>query len=343
MKLVWHQEGLQERDWIRLVLDGLISKEIVDLEQSIVTGDAAHVVSSNRAPLESYRRYFEACRAQSQDGKLVLIHLSDEWFSGGYSVYGLFDHVIRNYSTWLARNPGIMTIPLGYPNATTPGEVAVAADRTLVWSFLGEMKASRLEMARSLSTLQPHRAFGIAPVAGQSRPQFSKSEFDAVLGDSIFAPCPMGNVVLETWRLYESLERGCIPIIEKRPALDYFSSLFGEDHPIPAFSSWTSARRFIEAACRDRAWINQKQSDIHLWWSRSKVDVWRRISDALRGPTARAQLQDFARLSRNQIPLLHEPLRLSELVRHQTVDSARSRLLRSKGPLRQIFRESLHR
>lgn len=50
--------------------------------------------------------------------------------------------------------------------------------------------------------------------------------------DSIFSPCPQGNVLLETPRVYEALQCGSIPIVERRLTLDYYKQLLGP-HPLP--------------------------------------------------------------------------------------------------------------
>ena len=49
-------------------------------------------------------------------------------------------------------------------------------------------------------------------------------EMSEVLSSTIFSPCPNGFVHPETYRLYEALECGCIPIIEN--TYKYYDRLF---------------------------------------------------------------------------------------------------------------------
>ena len=69
-----------------------------------------------------------------------------------------------------------------------------------------------------------------------------------IMTQSIFIPCPLGNMNIDTYRLFDALEAGAIPIILKGYAFqpyDYYKILLG-DHPIPTFSSWREVEVFLE-------------------------------------------------------------------------------------------------
>jgi len=339
MKLVWHADNLLEVDWLHNMLGDLIDEECTDLDLTCFDDNCIHVVSSNWQPLPAYEAYFQECRTRCR--RLVLIHTSDEWFSGGYALYRHFDAVIRNFSTALARYDGILTIPEGYANGTrTRDAVRPVTERPYVWSFTGEMKASRADMAAALDDLAPRYVTGTTSIYSGGGRKLSKPEFDDVLENTIFSPCPMGNAILETWRLYESLELGCIPLIETRPTLDYFKSLFGP-HPIPSFGTWDAARRYVELPRQDKAALLRTQSDIRSWWTAKKQEVREHIRQAATGPSHHASLQRFGALARNRHPPIHEPLRILELVRHQSGSSLLRRIKRPAGPMKRIARESL--
>jgi hypothetical protein len=338
VKLVWHADNLLEVDWLRDVLTGLVEEECTDLDLTCFDDDCIHVVSSNWQPLHTYEDYFRECRARCRH--LVLLHTSDEWFSGGYALYRHFDAVIRNFSTGLARHEGIWTIPEGYANGTrTAGRVRPITERQYAWSFTGEIKASRVDMASAFAGLDPHFLTGTTSIYEDGGRKLSKAGFDDVLENTIFSPCPMGNVILETWRLYESLELGCIPIVETRASLDYFTGLFGT-HPIPSFRTWPAARDHAQRALTDRSSLLRKQLEIADWWIAKKRTIRRQVRDAATGPSQQAALQRFGSLPRNRYPTLHEPLRLMELLRHQSGTSLMRRIKRPGGPLKRIARES---
>jgi hypothetical protein len=335
MKLVWHVSHLEESDWFRYILHDFIGEELTDLEFTCLEDDCIHVVSGNVTPLASLNPYFEACRLRSR--RMVLLHASDEWFSGGYALYRHFDLVIRTHWTRLAVSPGIITIPLGYPNGTRLGAVATPTTaRHYVWSFVGAMKASRIEMATALKTAEPNRF--VKTAATGDGPKLTKAQFDTLLEDSIFSPCPMGNVMLESWRLYESLERGCIPLIERRRTLDYFRHVFGA-HPIPTFTTWGQARLYVNRSLKDRAQLTALQSDLIAWWAGMKQQTRRTVEQALKGRSQREALGRFSERPHNRIPAVHQGLRLLELLQHQSGRSAWRRATKPFGPLARIARD----
>jgi hypothetical protein len=65
------------------------------------------------------------------------------------------------------------------------------------------------------------------------------------------------------------------------------------------------------------------------------------VRAAITGPSQSQELQRFSKLVRNRVPLVHEPLRITEILRHQTMGSLCRRLARPTGPLKRILSDSL--
>ncbi|CAM6054510.1 unnamed protein product [Sphagnum tenellum] len=337
MKLVWHANNLIEEDWFRYILGDLIDQEIIDLKLTCFDDNSIRVVSNAWAPLESYAGYFQECRAKCQ--RIILVHVSDEYFSGGYSLYQYFDLVIRWNHSYLTNHNGIITVPLGYTNGTGHGNVPVE-QRKFAWSFVGEIKSSRIAMISAFDSLTPQFVTGTDSIAKPSPIRLDKREFDAILADSVFAPCPMGNATIDTNRVYESLEFGCIPLVEVRPTLDYYTKLFGS-HPLPTFHNWKDARRYAEELFNDKPSLLEKQAEIVNWWRMYKTNMCAATRSAITGPSQSADLQVYANKLRNRFSLVHEPLRIAEILRHQTLDSFVRRISRPVGPIKRIMRESM--
>jgi hypothetical protein len=253
-----------------------------------------------------------------------LFHLADESFTGGYEIYTNFDFVLRNYHSPIFNNPGIMTLPLGFTNnMMTLSHTPPVTQRRFLWSFAGFKRAARIHMFENLKNVEPHKCY---LYDGQSQqPWLDRAEFRGLLSDSVFSPCPMGNTVLESFRIYESLEMGCIPILERRRWMPYYDRLM-PGHPLPTFSSWRNARQFVEAVSSDQSRLISYQQDIAGWWRKYKVqlqeDVTSFVSLGLQGSFRSSLSQKW----RCRTGINHQVWRLSELLKHASHASLQERI-----------------
>ncbi len=315
LNLIWCQPKgyLWEEEWIRWLFSGFDVTENFASGLDVFKDRSVYVLSSNYHSLGSLPESF--LRGVSElDGK-GLFHLSDEWYSGGYETYAHFDFVLRKYHSSIFDNPGIKTLPLGLTNGgMNEGPLAPASSRPFVWSFSGTKTAARLRMFDALETIGPNRWFWYDLRAGET-PPLDREAFKALLADSVFSPCPMGNVVLETFRVYESLEMGAIPLIEQRPWMPYYDRLL-PGHPLPSFTSWRSARRFVDEMAADKAKLDRLQSLVHDWWLATKSELQRSVTsftdEGMEGRHRRALAEDW----HCGTGARHQIWRMAELVRH---------------------------
>jgi hypothetical protein len=252
-----------------------------------------------------------------------LFHLADESFTGGYEMYTNFDFVLRNYHSPIFENPGIITLPLGFTNnMMSLSQPPPATQRRFLWSFAGYKRAARIDMFKNLKKIEPHKCYFFD---GRSQQPLDRAEFKALLSDSVFSPCPMGNTVLESFRIYESLEMGCIPILERRRWMPYHDRLM-PGHPLPTVSSWREARQFVEEISRDQFRMIAFQQDIGEWWRSYKVklrnDVSSFVSLGLKGSFRSSLSRDWhCRKGVN-----HQVWRLVELLKHASRASLQERI-----------------
>jgi hypothetical protein len=318
MKLIFHHQ-LVESDWFTFLLSEVVDEVVYDPGYAETDGPAIHVVSGNWLPIRGRSAFFEKCRANSDN--LTLLHASDEWYSGGYSEYRHFDRIIRPMRTWLARAPGIFTIPVGYANGLAgPSELTPANQRKYLCSFEGAVKASRIRMVEALRDVEPSFIHDTSDGA-----RLSREAYRGLMLDSVFMPCPMGNAAVETLRLYEALEFGCIPIVEKRWFIDYYHGLFGAD-PLLRVGSWSEAvplMRDLVAAPDELLRLQQRTGN---WWAEQKARTKRELTAFMRVPSRAVDLERYSQRTRNRVPALHEGLRLLELLRHQSAGSLAQRL-----------------
>ena len=321
LNLIWTlaPQSLAEADWIHWLFQDFEIVDHVAPGWDLFEDNSIYILSGAYSRLPSWFR--DGIRRVHGKG---VFHLSDESFSGGYAIYSNFDFVLRNYHSTIFTNPGIKMLPLGFTNnMMSVSQTPPATDRRFLWSFAGLKRAARLEMFKNFKHVEPYKCYLFDNQSQQ--PWLDRAEFRALLSDSVFAPCPMGNTVLESFRIYESLEMGCIPIVERRRWMPYYDRLM-PGHPLPSFSSWRKARRFVEALASDRPRMISCQQGIAEWWQKYKVelrkDVTSFVSLGLQGAFRSSLSQNW----RCRKGINHQVWRLIELLKHASYASLHERI-----------------
>ena len=97
-----------------------------------------------------------------------------------------------------------------------------------------------------------------------------------VLSSTEFIPCPNGFFHPETYRLYEALECGSIPIVED--AYNYYDRLFPQN-PFIKINKWADAKSFIKVWREDQ--VRQKRDECKAWWKEQKKNIQEFIKDKI--------------------------------------------------------------
>ena len=325
LTVIYQNDRLQEREWIPDIFQCVASEYVIDKEHRVVLDNSLLVDSFL---LRRPRDYYAAFRGKNA----WLFHISDEAYDGGYSIYENFRGVFRNHWAGIFNPRRVLQLPLGYaPGLPLNQTMAGASRRSYLWSFLGQgSKGSRPEMIRAFLPLAP----GFAVITDRNNAQSAgKQEYYRILQDSVFVPCPMGNVNLECLRTYEALECGAIPILERRLGFDYHSRLLGE-HPLPTFSAWDRAARFVAAIRGDPTAIDKLQAECTGWWAGKK----KQLREQIAGFVATAPGDEAGPYCSWQYSL--PGWQAAELLRHHTVPAIARRVSRqlqlifTKGKLR---------
>jgi Exostosin family len=323
LNLIWSltPQSLAEADWIHWLFQDFEIVDHVAPGWDLFQDNSIYILSDPLSRLPGW--FLEGIRGVRGKG---LFHLSDESFRGGNEIYTNFDFVLRNYHSTIFKNPGIMTLPLGFTNnMMSLSQTRPATERRFLWSFAGFTRASRIDMFKNFKNVRPHKCYLFDSQSQEPQPWLDRAEFRALLSDSVFTPCPMGNTVLESFRIYESLEMGCIPIVESRRWMPYYDRLM-PGHALPTFSSWRKARQFVEALSSDQSRMIAYQQDIAEWWRSYKVklrsDVTSFVSLGLEGSFRSSLSRDWhCRKGVN-----HQVWRLFELLKHASPASLQERI-----------------
>ena len=142
-----------------------------------------------------------------------LLHLGDEYLRSSLLDYAHFSYVVRMYSFSKTVTPGVLTIPIGPTPKLGPASSKPASRRKHTWMFAGDWKSDRSAMADQFTTWD--KGLFSMPMPYNDAERLSRQDYLTGMSETAFAPCPAGNIVLETCRPYEALHFGAIPLLPR--------------------------------------------------------------------------------------------------------------------------------
>lgn len=181
----------------------------------------------------------------------------------------------------------------GYKADTDEILATLPADRDLPWSFSGQVtNPRRLQAVDALMLAlrkQPSAYMLRTPGFTQGAP---RPEYLATLRRSKVAPAPGGPFTADTFRVFEALEAGCIPLADDRSATGtggYWRmlSLLGGPPPFPIIDDWAGIEGVIELALGQWPQLANRST---AWWSGVKASLVFALQDDL---TANGLLPDM--------------------------------------------------
>ena len=232
--------------------------DIIQNEKDLESNDILIIVDSNvERKSEFYIKLKLIC------SKMFLIHLGDE--SGIYdlsSIYNNFNFVWRTFcSSKYFNNKQVSCLPLGYKSGISFKKQE--NERKYKWTFIGTPhKSGRHDLLFQLSDIKPSFCYKTKEF---NEKIMEINEMNKILSSTEFIPCPSGFVHPETYRLYESLECGCIPIVEN--VYEYYERLF-PNNPFLKIDKWIEAKSLIETWRNTQ--IKHKREECKIWWSQYK-------------------------------------------------------------------------
>lgn len=207
--------------------------------------------------LHHNEQYIDNLNADISSYKWVLIILtSNEYASDAYKK---IKHL--NMKIWLqtpkAEDKADRFLPLGFPSIIKPRYVNKKYD----WFFSGQINhVKRIELYKQLQKMQNGK---LLKTEGFNQ-GYDYGEYLKLMAQSRIIPCPSGPETPDTYRLYEALELGCIPVVDNEW---YWKKIFG-DFPFKAVENWSELPAIIEEELKD---YYLKAQDIANWWGDQKT------------------------------------------------------------------------
>ncbi|KAF0176707.1 MAG: hypothetical protein IV086_06245 [Hyphomonadaceae bacterium] len=322
LEIVRCYEGrLVEEEWLTTLLGGRPLSWRDDPAFVRVTSGALYVFAGALGTAAPPAAWLEAVERAGDCG---MAHLGDEFLRGNYRLYASFGWVLRNYHAPWLDTPGVLTFPLGFPPGLNRADtVKPASKRAHLWAFIGLRNAARAALAREMG--ETPRGFLAIPDAHRGEPLLPRERYVEVMRDASFAPAPMGNVVIETWRFWEALEYGAIPIAPHPNGFDYYRALLGP-HPIPGFRTWREAREFIARMGEDFDALDALQKEVLEWWATEKLRWAAKIGAHMEAGQAGAFRAPLRRAYGAFSTTANQPRRLAEFLRHHDATALAGRI-----------------
>jgi len=254
---VYHKEN--SNLWINEILKK-VEYSIIESEKNLENGEVLIIVDSSvEKKIKLYERLKLIC------SKIFLFHLGDEsGFNDLTQVYKNFDYVWRTFChNKYFNNELVQCIPIGYKSGVLDKKVD---NKKYKWAFIGTPhKSSRHDLLFQLSNIKGNFC--------HKTEQFNKKiisvdKMSEVLSSTEFLPCPNGFVHPETYRVYEALECGCIPIVEN--AYKYYDRLF-PNNPFIKIDKWSEAKDIVKGWKEEQ--IRRKQKECKIWWDKYKIEI----------------------------------------------------------------------
>jgi len=271
-----------EPDWINYLFS---NGEELDFYEDIpyVIEDAIVVVSVNDLCINYIEKY------ESLKMPYWLVVLSDEYiqYPTFGSQYQYCRHIFRTH--YHPMIPKTFTIfGLGYKRGFWNNYNGLAIDkvtnRPYLWSFIGSPNQNP-DRNLALTTFKD-----IGPNYIYYTPNFNSKDalpiekYRDIMLQSKFILCPKGNVNLDTFRLYETLEAGAIPIVlsysEVQPYKpSYWHCMFHKSPPFIHCESWEKCKSMVQSMNEEQ--IEEMRVQCCQFWNEYKIQLKDKIQTIL--------------------------------------------------------------
>jgi alpha(1,3/1,4) fucosyltransferase len=263
----YNTSELYEIKWLKEIIKSKINfKQIKDMRQ-LVEDNSWFLVQ--KPHIEKFGHYFSYLKENNVNFKVF--HISDEYINDSVEFYNYPNCkcVIRNYfRNDISSYPHIVTIPLGYHHKNTVNNKSFV-DRKYVWSFHGTNWFNRQELLSNILNITPNVCH--LTDTWNDPNQSKEYHYLDTLANSKFCPILRGNN-FETFRLYESLEVGTIPIYVRSQGDELFWQFISKLGLIN-IDNWVIAKEIIDRFINNPSDAENYRNTILNNWIQWKKEI----------------------------------------------------------------------
>ena len=242
--------------WIKNILKETEYKQIENLDD-IELNDKLIIVDSY---IHNKKNFYSKLSSVCEN--IFLFHLGDEMFHAPNITNEIYENCRFTWRTFCSNlffdNSKVTCIAVGYKSGIKNKKISQT--RKIKWSFTGTShKSSRHDLLFNLEEIKPNFIHQTKKFGDSS--SLDSEKLSEIFCNTNFIPCPNGFFHPETYRLYEALECGCIPIVED--SYKYYDRLF-PNNPFVKIKKWNDAKKIILSWSEVE--INKKRVECSNWW-----------------------------------------------------------------------------
>jgi len=269
-----------------ILIDILGEKQAYEVDQLFETDVAIIII-----PARSHAAHVEAINHELSKIKgAVLFLMGDE-----QNVFPVEKINHPNIRIWvqnprMGRHDNYRKLGTGYP-PQIKYYTELKETKEYNWFFAGQMTHERRMQMWEASKNIP---MGYALATEGFTQGVSQEEYYKAMADSKICLCPSGPETVDTFRLFEALEMGCVPIVDtktpKEDMLGFWEWLFGEPVPFVQIKEWSDVTGYIEDCLSQYPHLN---NTIHSWWIRQKNKMRRQLQHDINEVGALESVEDI--------------------------------------------------
>jgi hypothetical protein len=280
INLIWQTKDGDETQFEYQYITEYVFKDIQynkyfdNKSYSTVLDNSVIIYSSNTNIIEkNFNDYLS--RFDSLKFRYYLLHLSNENLNHEAEYYSKAHRVYRQYYDSTLNKDNVVFIPLGFKSGYLNKNINNSFVKLYDFIFVGQIKSDREELCNILKNYKSfiHNTYSWNCISSLSPDNCSKA-----YSETKFAPCPMGWVNPDSFRIMESLEHNCIPILKSYyNNFDYHTKVWG-DTPIPRVESWQELEKFNKLSDIEYQKLHKSVFD---WYTEYKSNFSKLIKSTL--------------------------------------------------------------
>ena len=274
-------DGAFEREWFHDLLYPLDYEEVEDLEHEVLHQRATLIINHAFDYEEYIQRYEDAGIPYG------VIHVSDETLgdSCNYLEHNCCCFCIRNYHHPVhSFHRKVITIGLGYKTGFRVAQPNVSQQLSqppwFQWCFAGNIHTSdRLSAVQAATKDVSPYLLHTTNDGFNSKNGLNTLEYKGMMQMSKFAICPTGQGNLDSFRVYEALEAGCIPVVLAKTHAQpynpsYWHAIFkvrqSLDLPFVIGNTWQECNTEIKRLLQHPLEFFERRKETQKLWKQQK-------------------------------------------------------------------------